>query len=256
PLVAFITLNKLGFNQRTSILTGINMEQISEFSLILFIQAFISNTISNPLFHGVILAASATMILSSYSSRHQDQIYNFLNQNQLLDKILIQNEPENNIKEELENHVIVIGYDLLGKNITEILEEENQKYLVIENDPEKIETLREKSIPYIYGDILNNYTWEISNQEKAKLVISTIPILDISERILQKAESNTILRSTTLEEASKLLESGAEYVIVPKFLASEQMIDHLKGILEVSQYKEELRRKDLLKVRKHLEDQE
>jgi len=58
------------------------------------------------------------------------------------------------------------------------------------------------------------------------------------------------------------MEAGAEfvddvsYVEVPDLMASERLADHIKGVMEDPSYKDELRRRNLLEIRKILNEQE
>jgi hypothetical protein len=63
-------------------------------------------------------------------------------------------------------------------------------------------------------------------------------------------DAEKVLRTPDVEQAEQLLEEGAVFVSVPKILASQRMIEHLKGVLNDSNYREELRRKNLLQLRK------
>ena len=157
---------------------------------------------------------------------------------------------------ELENHVILIGYDTQGKKIVEKLQQENQEYIIIENDPEKIEEAKAKQLNYIYGDIMTKKPWEKAQVDEAELIISTIPITKISNHILEiETEADKILRAETIPEASQLLKKGATYVNIPEITASEMLQNHIQGILQNPEYREQLRRKNLLKLRKQQNQQ-
>jgi len=69
-----------GYDKRTSYLTGFSIDQVSEFALIIAIQAWITGTIDPVVFHSIILAAVFSMVISSYTSRHEEELYNLLSQ--------------------------------------------------------------------------------------------------------------------------------------------------------------------------------
>lgn len=255
PAVTILSLMSQEFDDRTAHLTGFSLDQISEFSLIIGITGYLSNTISVDLFNGLILAATFTMISSAYTSRHEDMLYKKIRDIEWIPSR--RKVPKSDDIGDLERHIILVGYDTQGKRIVDALNTEEVDYVVIENDPEKVEDLREKDEPYIYGDVMDHYPWEEAKVEEAQLIVSTVPVKKISDHILSiEAEADKILRSETITEASKLLDDGAVYVNVPEILSSEMLVDHIQGVMEDKNYREELRRRNLLEIRKFLQSEE
>jgi CPA2 family monovalent cation:H+ antiporter-2 len=252
PAVAMTVLIHQGYDKRTAHLTGLNIDQISEFALVIAIQAFISGLLSQESFQGIILAASASFLISSYTSRHGEMIHRKLNWFEPF-------EPSNRKIEEkssvdgLENHVILVGYDTQGKLIAEALKGEGDM-VVIENNPDRINEVMEDEENYIFGDAMDKPTWEKANYSKASLILSTVPVERISKEILDlETDAAKVVRSEAMEEGSEFLEEAA-YVEVPDLLASERLADHIKGVLDDPNYKYELRRRNLLEIRKLLNE--
>jgi len=256
PFAVITSLVTLGQNKRTAYLTGFSIDQVSEFALIITIQAYLSNLIGEPIFQAVIITATLSMIISSYTAKHGDKIYNLLSKHDHLNTLT--KKPRQNLpKHKQKNHVIVIGYDTQGKRITKTLQQEQTDYIVIDNNPEKITELKEKNQKYIFGDIMDEETWQKADYKNAKLIISTVPIQKTSKKILSlDTEADKILRSKTIPQAKKLLKQGAIYVNIPEILSSELLLDHIEGIMKNKQYKEEIRRKNMLEVRRYIQNQE
>lgn len=253
PYIVTASLVGLGQNERTSYLTGFSINQVSEFSLIITIQALLAGMISETLFQSVIITATASMMISSYTAKHGDRLYNLLSRIEPLPT----HRDDSKVSHDLEDHVIVLGYDTQGRRIVEKLKKENTKFVVIENDPEKISDLEEKEEKFVYGDIMNSKTWERASARDAKLIISTVPLKKASEEVIKlETDADIILRSRKVEDAHDLLEDGAMYVSVPKILTSELLLDHIEGIMENKQYREELRRKNMLEIRRYLQSRE
>lgn len=256
PGLMVLSLIHQGYDPRTSFLTGVSLDQISEFALIVAIQAWISGVILEPLFNAIVLAATVTMTTSSYTKLYEHELYEILGRYNIIesdDQIL----PHSNVDRDIEDHIILIGYDIQGKRIVDQLEDVDAEFLVIENDPEKISDLRKSGENFVYGNILNEETWTYANPEDAKLIISTAPFPEVSQTILNiKTGAGKILRADELEEARKLMERGADYVIVPEILTAELLKEHLLGLQSEDNYKEELRRRSLLEVRRYLESEE
>ena len=245
PYISYKVLSLQGYDSRTSMLASFPMDQVSEITLIIAIQASILGLLSDSVFQAVLLAAVISMMISSYTKKYEEELYQFL-------------KPEKKAEEplDIEDHVIVVGHHIQGKRIIEHLQEEGVKVAVIDNDPEKISEVREKDIPAIYGDIMDQKTWIEANYTEAKLIVSTVPSRKVSEKILSlERPEDKIVRASDPWEAVEHMENGALHAVVPDIAASELLIDHIEGIMHNENYREELRRKSLLEVREYLESQ-
>lgn len=256
PGLMVLSLIQQGYDPRTSFLTGVSLDQISEFALIVAIQARIAGMIVEPLFQAIVLSATITMTTSSYTKLYEHELFDLLHSQNIIeteDQML----PNSNLDRDIEDHIILVGYDVQGKRIVEQLDHLDIDFLVIENDPEKISALRNENENFVYGNILNGETWKHANPQDAKLIVSTAPFPEVSEQVLQiETEAGKILRAESLQEAEKLIERGADYVIVPEILTAELIKEHLLGLESEENYEEELRRRSLLEVRRYLESEE
>lgn len=257
PIIVSVTLMASGYDKRTSYLTGLSLDQISEFALIIAIQAYVGGTIEPFVFESIVLAGAITMILSSYTSRYQEQIYRL---NARISPIEVNSKKikdKTNLPENLYEHVILLGYDTQGKEIVEALKQENQDFVIVENDPEKIIEIAKEEEYYIYGDVLDPETWDKARYKEAELIVSTIPFEEISEKVLDlDTDADKILRAREITEASRYIERGAIYVNVPDILSSRELVEHLQGVMENREYREELRRRNLLEIRSHFQQQD
>lgn len=242
PLLTYKILQLQDYDERTALLTGLTLDQVSEIALILAITAFLTELISPSLFQAIIFSSVATMIISSYTKRYEERIYQ-----------IIRPEKREVTPLTVKNHVIIAGYHIQGKRILEKLEEEGVKVVVIDNDPEKIDELKEEGIEAVYGDVMDQEAWREANYTESKLIISTVPSRKVSKHLLGlEKPQDKIVRASDPWEASEHLENGAMHVIVPDIASSELLIDHIEGILQNENYKEELRRESLLEIRKYL----
>ncbi len=257
PAITALMLLINGYDRRTSYLTALTLDQVSEFALMIVITAYAAGTVSSGVFNAVILAAALTMMSSAYTTQKEESIYRFVSSLSRVESSPRKIEERTEVPEDLEGHIILAGFDTQGKRLAETLNEEGAEFLVVENDPEKITEAKKNHENYVFGDVMDDDTWEKAKIDDAKLIVSTIPVKKVSEKILElDTDAEKILRSGDIDEAADLLEAGATYVEVPDVVASEQLIDHLKGVLEKENYREELRRRNLLEVRRYLEQEE
>ncbi len=256
PGLIISSLLHQGYDSRTSFLTGISLDQVSEFALIIAIQGHLSGLMADHLFQATVLAATVTMVASSYTKLYENELFELLNHYNIIEsnRDLL---PEANIEDGLQNPIIVVGYDTQGKRIAEKLKDTETEFIVIENDPAKVSELREKEESFIYGNVLDDDTWNAADYKNAKLIISTVPSIIVSDKILGlETDADKILRAKKPAEAEKLLNKGALYVIIPEILSSELLKEHILGSSNEKNYVEELRRRNLLQVKRYIESEE
>lgn len=240
PLVTAVSLERRGYDSRTAYRVAFNMDQMSEFALILAIEAYIAGMLAGYLFEAIVITATVTMIWSAYTSEYAEHIYELLVG---LGVIQVKNRriDQGNIDIDHDDHAIIVGFDVLGQAIAERLDAAQHPFIVIENDPERLEVAREEGYSYVYGDALVDRTWEDAGVGAATLVVSTVPIRRVSEEILeQETDADIILRADSRAEAAELSERCL-YVVNTEVLAVQRLEEHIRGCMETEEYRERLR---------------
>ena len=119
--------------------------------------------------------------------------------------------------------------------------------MVIDFNPEIIESLKRQRIPCIYGDITNIEILKRVNFKSAKVVISTVQreqdnifLMNYVKDI--RSEALVILTAKTIEEALEFYNAGADYVLVPTIKSGEiisgllgKYLEDKKGLLKIKQ---------------------
>ena len=242
PAVTTAILIHRGYEARTATLVGLSTDQVSEFALIIAIQAFLAELLSEAVFDAIILAAAATMITSTATQRYGEEIYRWLAARGLLTGSHGKIDELSQIPEGMTDHVIVLGYGRKGKRMVETLEALDHPYVVVENDPALREEVRADCEAYVFGDAMESYTWEKANADEARVIVSVTSTEGISWRLLDAGfDANLILRARDERTALELLDAGATYVAVPDLLASEGLIEHLRALLDGERTPEQLR---------------
>jgi len=225
PIIIIALLGWLGFRKRTSFLTGMAMAQISEFSLILAALGVKNELIDNEIFGVIALVGLITITASSYFILYGKKIYPYFSRYlDFFERDDIKNTdyaPDNKQPE-----VVLFGLNRIGHSLIGSLKEISESYLVVDNDPEVIEEMKEDNLEYIYGDATDPELLDQLDFSKTKMVVSTVPDyevnLDLIERI-KKLSRNTVIIVVAhqIEEAKKLYSKGADYVLMPHFLGGD-----------------------------------
>lgn len=239
PLIFLLALGIFGFRKHTMFQTAINLSQISEFSLILFLVGFQKNLISQTSLTVIASVGVLSMIASCILITHSKKLYKSMS------KIVSFFERKNyrffleeSEKKELSGHVVVIGGHRVGGEVVRLFKRENIPQIVLDFNPHLVQSLLELHIPIVYGDMGDPDVLDGLDLKEARMIISTAPNVDDNMLLLEELKTRkinipTIVRAETAQEADNLYEKGADYVIVPDILAGdyleEKLKEHLSG---------------------------
>lgn len=230
PLVTMIIMGLLGYTKRTSFKTSVSMAQISEFSLVFVILGSKQGLVSDDLVSIVTIVALVTIAISSYLIIYSDKLFSILEQG-----LSMFESRKTHFEKESRHHyeLVLFGYQKGGHEFVKVFKSLNKKYIVIDYDPDVIDTLEHKKIDHLYGDAMDIELLEEAGLDKAKLIVSTISDHETNKfliHLIEKINPNAvvILHGETVREAAELYENGASYVIIPHYIGSEKIGSFIK----------------------------
>ncbi|ELY44025.1 cation:proton antiporter [Natronorubrum bangense] len=242
PFVLMLSFVYEGYDARTAFLSSTSLNQVSELSLVVAIQALLLGSISETLFDAIILAAAATMILTSVARRYEEPVYRSLIERLVAGRQTRKIDERSHVTDGLSDHTVIVGYGRQGRRLVDTLERLDREYVVIENDPVLWDDMQIECQNYTFGDAISSYPWDKARVTEASLVVSTVDHRPVSEAVLEvETDADVILRSETSAEARELLDQGATYVSVPNVLASDQLIDTIETAISDDFDKESFR---------------
>lgn len=227
---AFIVTALMGqfrYNKKTAFLEGISLAQLSEFSLVLLILGARNGHVGENAFSAVVLSAVISIACSSYLILYANKIYPYIS------KYLRVFERRQHIKERsivTDYEVILFGCNRVGYDFIRMFNNLGSGFLAVDFDPTIIAALEKSGVNCLYGDAEDSEFLEDINVTKARVVISTIPDFDSSMFLLGHVrsvnqKSLVVVLSYNIDEALKLYEKGASYVILPHFISGEFAAD-------------------------------
>ncbi|MCB0515856.1 MAG: potassium channel protein [Chitinophagales bacterium] len=124
--------------------------------------------------------------------------------------------------EKMKNHIIVCGYGRYGSEISAQFRLHNMDFVVIDNKPEAVEKMR--NIPnfnYIDGDVTQDETLLQAGIEYARALVTTVSEDIENVYVVLTARQinptlNIISRGIDAKSERKLLQAGANHVIMPE----------------------------------------
>ncbi len=250
PLVIALAFTYEGYDARTAFLASTSLNQVSELSLVVVIQAMLLETvgIDSVVFEAVILAAAATMIFTSITRRHEEAIFERVFGRVVEGRGSRKIDDRSMVSDELCDHVVIVGYGRQGRWLVDTCERLDQEYVVIENDPVLWGDLREQCHNYVLGDAMASYSWERAHAEDARIVISTVEhrgVSNVAVETTAPTDVDVIVRAQNSAQARELLERGATFVSVPNVLAADGLTELVESVLEGTLSEETVRAEHL-----------
>ncbi len=229
PVLVMIITSLFGYKKRISFLTGISLAQISEFSLIIVAQGQILGHINNEIFSISVLLAVITIITTSYFIKYDAWLYHHFEK--ILSPLDKFDRKEKKLSYIPKNHryqVILLGYDRIGYSILEAVKKLKKTGMVVDYNPDIIKKLVNRNIPCMYGDLADPEILKRLNIPHAQIVISTIPEKEDSIYLINSVKevnkrASIFVTANRVEEALRLYDKGADYVILPHFLGGHHV---------------------------------
>lgn len=201
---------------------GLVKNQTSEFSLT------VAHTLSPAAFSLAGYTFLASSFISSYVFEYLDKLVYFLAK--ILDKILPLSLFRRHFRDEefstLKDHVVIFGGHRMGGRLIKTLMHQGKKVLLVDNNPDIISKFS-KQILTLYGDAMEPEIKDRASLATAAIIISTIPDVHVNQTLLREVnqinpKAFVYVTASDYEEALRLYDSGADFVIVPYFLGAEQ----------------------------------
>lgn len=212
---------------------SILLSQIGEFSFVLATEGMKYGLLTADMFTGFLTISIITMSATPFFKDHMDKISEILEKLPYFKDHTHDGEinftnrrseyPE--LKSELNNHVIIVGLGLTGKNIAFSCEHMNVPYVCVDYDPIVVEREKLSGVPVIYGDGFSESVLKELKVTSANCLIVTTSNQDHLEAIVDAAKRlnpniHVIVRTRYVKNVDKLYDAGADEVIPEEFETS------------------------------------
>lgn len=222
-LIVTFVLELFSYSRKTSFFSGISLSQISEFSLILMMLGLRFGHVSEKVLSLVTILSFISISLSTYLTIYVEKMYPyFVSIISVFEKKKVRPDAVQNITYD----VILFGCNRSGYDFIKIFKYFGRKFLAVDFDPDIIKLLSSRGISCVYGDAEDGEFLDDINVSSAKIVVSTIPEYETNSFLVTKVRSENkdsivFVISYNIDEAIKLYDKGATYVILPHFIGGE-----------------------------------
>ncbi|MCD6485909.1 MAG: cation:proton antiporter, partial [Syntrophobacterales bacterium] len=231
-VIASLVTVLLGFPLRTSILVGLALGQVGEFSFILSKAGVEHGLLSGNNYQMFlafsVLGMAATPFIITLAPRAADIILRLPLPKRLISGFYPVSEMTEKKVKSKRNHLIIIGFGINGRNVARAARLSGIPYAVIEMNPETVRNEQAQGEPICYGDATQEAVLQHANIKDASVAIvaihdptATRRITEIARRLNPKA--HIIIRTRYLQEMKPLYELGANEVIPEEFETSVEI---------------------------------
>jgi Kef-type K+ transport system membrane component KefB len=234
PLIVMLIMRSLGYRSKVSFKTSMAIAQISEFSLILIALGFSLGQVGQAALSLVTLVAVITITLSTYLILYSDKLYErFERFWKIFEKPISASIDED--AQQARFDAIVIGSGRLGSNVVSGLLEKGARLLVVDHNPEVLNSLSNKGVTTLFGDITEPEFASSLPLNEADAVICTAQERStnlVLLEILNRFEYEGSICLTAMDEpTAKLLEEDKKVTVIrPLNMAANRIIDALPTI--------------------------
>jgi CPA2 family monovalent cation:H+ antiporter-2 len=217
---------------RTSVLVGLGIAQIGEFSFIVG-RAGVDAGILRPEQYALILASAVLAItVNPLMFRSAGWIERAVGAKRWLGRHLDRGRGEGaEPPTGGEPHVVVVGCGRVGGHIVDVLGSIGVPRWVVESDAEKVEELRRRNVPVLFGDAANSDILKLARLEKARALVVTVPDETAAAVVVAGAKQLApdlpmVARAATQAGMKHLSALGAADVIHPELEGGLEIVRH------------------------------
>ena len=231
--IGTLTAFLLGHTFRGTVLVGIALSQVGEFSFILA-KLGKDYSILDSYFYQIFLAVaifsmSFTPFLIMLGSKITNLLLRLPIPKVMIDGLFPLKQVE---IPDLQNHLVLIGKDSRALNLSRMAKFNNLPYVSIIFDPEIARRRQEMGETVVYGDAFNLPILQKAHVAQAHVVVISIVKLDVLKVIIEKIRllnkyAAIVVRTQHIEDIEALYKIGATQVIPEEFETSIDLFERV-----------------------------
>jgi CPA2 family monovalent cation:H+ antiporter-2 len=226
-MTGFLSVYWLGHSVRISVQTGLHLAQVGEFSFVLAVAGKSAGLMTENLYQLFLSASVLTMILTPFILWASPWISIWMSSKKFLERLdrMRRRAEKESLPSKREEHVIIIGFGLNGRNLAEVLKETSVPYVILEINNDTVMQMKKKGEPIFYGDGTSQEILGKLGITTARMLVVAISDPASTRRIVQVARKENprlyiIVRTRYTAEVEDLLKLGANEVIPEEFETS------------------------------------
>ena len=175
-VVTFGVASAMGYPLRTAVVLALAIAQIGEFSFVLSKVGLEANLLDADLYQLFLAVAVGTMALTpamhAVAPVFAGWLDRFVPRSWSAGRAMSGLEPIT--LAHADDHVIIIGYGLNGRNLSRVLDRNRIPYIAVEMNPDTVRSERDRGVPVIFGDASRPEILEHAGLPRARVVVIAI----------------------------------------------------------------------------------
>lgn len=244
-VVLILATLALRYPLKTGIIVGFTLFQVGEFAFILSRTGMEYGLLDERMNQYFLSVSILTMAITPFLIEYSDQLtakllrtpfkkLDFMENNRL-DRV---KKPEDEI-EELNRHLVIIGYGTNGQNAARTAAKAGIPYIILEYNAEIVQRAKAEGQPIHYGDARNSHILEYAQIYRARVAIVAVSEYDDSLRIVSIMRKlchtvHIIVRAKSILKSEELLKAGATEAISEEFESSVEVFARMLNQFLVS----------------------
>jgi CPA2 family monovalent cation:H+ antiporter-2 len=231
----------LGYPLRTTILTGLALSQVGEFSFVLSRMGVEYSLLSEATYQAFLAVSIITMgvtpFLINASYKPADFIVKKVSGTAYGLKLIhgLYSEPikeEEQAEPEMKDHLIIVGFGFSGRTVSKAAKTAGIPYIIVEANPEIVKQEKQKGENIHYGDATFEAVLGHAGARNARVLITGISDATATEKIVEIAKKLNpnvciIAKVRDLQEMRRLNALGADEIIPEEYETSVEIFVRL-----------------------------
>ncbi|HSI89183.1 MAG TPA: cation:proton antiporter, partial [Pyrinomonadaceae bacterium] len=219
----------LGYPQRISAMAALGLAQIGEFSFVLLKAGRGIDLVTDGDYQTFLAAAIISMIATPFLIAYSPQVSSFvqrlLKDGPRIDVDNAEDDIHHTLTGELQQHVIIVGYGLNGRNLARVLRTVGVPYIILELNADVVRRAKDKGERIDFGDATRREVLRHVGIEKALGLVLAMSDphaarLTVKHGRRMNPNLHIIVRTRYVSEITELFDLGANEVIPEEFETS------------------------------------
>jgi len=221
----------VGGSLRSGVATGMTMSQVGEFSFVLAGAGLAAGLMPDVTYQWFVAAAVASIGLTPFMVRAAPATTRLLGGVGFLEPSEVRRDdvPDTG---SLENHLVVIGYGVNGRNVVRAAGVAGIPYVAVDLDPTLVAAERARGMNLHYGDATRQALLAYVGVRRARAVVVALSDAAVTRQVTAltralNAGCTIVARTRYVREVEALLELGADTVIPEELETSVEIVSRV-----------------------------
>ncbi|HBH22750.1 MAG TPA: potassium transporter KefB [Cytophagales bacterium] len=228
--VILVAVRALGYPIKTAAQSSLSLFQVGEFAFILSSSGLTYGLLDGNIYQFFLAASILSMAITPFIINRSERTAGYVTHNYLpksWDKTKAPSNVETNPipENELQDHIVIVGYGINGKNVANAAKRANLPFVIIELNPKNIGDAKASGGHVIFGDASHELILREAIIYKARVAVIAISDANTAKKIISQIRMlcdtvYVIVRARFVQETENLLKLGANEVIPEEFETS------------------------------------